>query len=89
MVLFVAWKKFSAQAYNVEDVVVEAARNATDSIHGVSDTLAQVKVIVLPYNRQLYRSLNSTETKLNSLASVVNEKVFVNKRTYQKIFKIM
>lgn len=48
MVLFVAWKKFSAQAYNVEDVVVEAARNATDSIHDVSDTLAQVKVIVLP-----------------------------------------
>lgn len=73
----------------MEDVLVEAAHNATDDIHSVAATLDNVKDIVLPYNPELYRTLNSTERKLDSLAVVVNEKVFVNKRTYQKVFKIM
>jgi len=89
VVLFVACKKFTAQAYNVQDVLVEAAHNATENIYSVTDTLAHVKGIVLPYNPELSSSLNSTETKLNSLAVVVNEKVFVNKKTYQKVFRLM
>ncbi|KAG0626238.1 hypothetical protein M758_2G113500 [Ceratodon purpureus] len=89
VVLFVACKKFTSQAYNVEDVLVEAAQNATENIHSVTATLDNVKEIVLPYNRNLYLTLNSTEMKLNSLAGVVNEKVFVNKKTYQKVFNII
>lgn len=87
--MFVACKRFTAQVYNVEDVIVEAAQNATDSIHSVTDTLGDVKDIVLPYNRELYHSINSTQAKLNSLALVVTNKVFVNKKLYQRIFKIM
>lgn len=89
MVLFVACKKFTSQAYNVEDVVVDAAQNATDNIHSVSATLDDVKGVVRPYDLALFGTLNSTETKLNSLALVVHEKVFVNKKTYQLVFKIM
>lgn len=89
VVLFVACKKFTSQAYNVEDVLVEAAQNATDNIHSVTATLDDVKGVVRPYDLALFGTLNSTETKLNSLALVVHEKVFVNKKTYQLVFKII
>lgn len=89
VVLFIACKNFTSQAYNVEDVIVDAAQNATNAVYTVSDTLNEVKGNVLPYNRQLYRTLNSTESQLVSIADLVNEKVFVNKKTYQKVFKIV
>ena len=89
MVLLIAGRRFNSQVYNVEDVLIQAAQNATDNLHNVSATLGNVKLIVQPYNQQLYASLGSTETKLDSLANVVNDKVFVNKQTYQKIFEIV
>ncbi|KAG0570264.1 hypothetical protein M758_6G143600 [Ceratodon purpureus] len=89
VILLIAGRRFNSQVYNVEDVLIKAAQNATDNLHNVSSTLGSVKNIVQPYNQQMYVSLNSTETKLDSLAGVVNDKVFVNKKTYQKVFKIV
>nr|XP_024397762.1 uncharacterized protein LOC112292982 isoform X2 [Physcomitrium patens] len=89
VILLIASRKFNSQVYNVQDVIVGAAQNATDNIRNVSASLHAVKDIVLPYNQPLYQTLNRTETKLDSLALVVSEKVFVNKKTYQKVFKIV
>ena len=89
MILLIAGQKFNSQVYNVEDVLIEAAQNATNTIHNVSATLYSVKLIVQPYDNQMYTSLNATEAKLDSLAGVVSDKVFVNKKTYQKVFTIV
>lgn len=89
MVLFVACQKFTSQASNVEDVLVKAALDATNDIHSITGTLHEVKHSVLHYDRQLYQTLNSTATKLDSIAVAVNEKTFVTKKIYQKVLTIV
>jgi predicted neutral ceramidase superfamily lipid hydrolase len=89
VILLIAGRKFNFQASNVENVLVGAAQNATDNLHNVSATLGSVKLIVQSYNQDLFATLNSTEASLDSLAGVVSDKVFVNKKTYQKVFKIV
>jgi hypothetical protein len=90
VILLIAARRLTSQVNNVEDVLLEAAQNATDTLHNVSSTLGNVKGVVLPYNQQLYTSLDSTQTKLDSLAVVVNEKAFVKyRKTYQMVFNIV
>ncbi|XP_024393842.1 uncharacterized protein [Physcomitrium patens] len=89
VVLFVACQKFTSQASNVEDVLVKAALDATNDIHSITGTLHEVKHSVLHYDRQLYQTLNSTATKLDSIAVAVNEKTFVTKKIYQKVLTIV
>lgn len=89
MVLYIASRDFNKQAYNVEDVLLAAANNATASIHNVSATLTSVETTVRPYSSSLADTLNSTNAKLDSEASVVQDKVLVNKQTYKKVFKIV
>jgi hypothetical protein len=90
VILLIAARRLNSQVNNVENVLLEAAQNATDTIHNVSSTLNNVKGVVLPYNQQLYTSLDSTQTKLDSLAVVVSDKAFVKyKKTYQMVFKIV
>lgn len=89
VILLIAGRKFNSQASNVEDVLVGAAQNATDNLHNVSATLGSVKLIVQSYNQDLFATLNSTEASLDSLAGVVSDKVFVNKKTYRKVFNIV
>lgn len=90
VILLIAARRLTSQVNNVETVLLEAAQNATDTIQNVSSTLGNVKGVVLPYNQQLYTSLDSTQTKLDSLAVVVNEKAFVKyRKTYHMVFNIV
>lgn len=73
----------------MEDVLVKAALDATNDIHSITGTLHEVKHSVLHYDRQLYQTLNSTATKLDSIAVAVNEKTFVTKKIYQKVLTIV
>lgn len=89
VILYIAARELNTQAYNVEDVLVEAAQNASTKLHSVSSSLSSAEGIVVQYSVPLASAINSTAVKLNSTAAVVSDKVFVNKKTYQQVFKIM
>ncbi len=76
------------EAYDVEDVILEAAQNATDSIHTVSSKLASVQVILQPYYG-IMSSVNAIEVTLNRTANDVQSKVLTNKETYKHVVQIM
>jgi hypothetical protein len=89
-VLYIASKECKDKAYNVEDVILEAAQNATNSITTVSSKLASVQATLQPYSSASFvTSVNSIETTLNKTAANVQSKVLVNKKTYKRIVQIM
>ncbi len=88
--LYIASKECKDKAYNVEDVILEAAQNATNSITTVSSKLASVQATLQPYSSASFvTSVNSIETTLNKTAANVQSKVLVNKKTYKRIVQIM
>jgi hypothetical protein len=90
VVLYIASKECKNKAYNVEDVILEAAQNATTSITTVSSKLASVQATLQPYSSASFvTSVNSIETTLNKTAANVKSKVLVNKKTYKQIVQIM
>ncbi len=90
MALYVSIQEFKSQATDVEDVVLEAAQNATNSIHTVSAQIASVETILQPYSSQSFlTSLNSIENTLSEQANDVESKVLVNKKTYKHVVDIM
>ncbi len=90
VVLYIASKECKDKAYNVEDVILEAAQNATNSITTVSSKLASVQATLQPYSSASFvTSVNSIETTLNKTAANVQSKVLVNKKTYKRIVQIM
>jgi hypothetical protein len=90
VVLYIASKECKNKAYNVEDVILEAAQNATNSITTVSSKLASVQATLQPYSSASFvTSVNSIETTLNKTAADVQSKVLVNKKTYKQIVQIM
>jgi hypothetical protein len=90
VVLYIASKECKDKAYNVEDVILEAAQNATNSITTVSSKLASVQATLQPYSSASFvTSVNSIETTLNKTAADVQSKVLVNKKTYKRIVQIM
>jgi hypothetical protein len=90
VVLYIASKECKNKAYNVEDVILEAAQNATTSITTVSSKLASVQATLQPYSSASFvTSVNSIETTLNKTAANVQSKVLVNKKTYKQIVQIM
>ncbi|CAM6058605.1 unnamed protein product [Sphagnum tenellum] len=90
VVLYIASKECKDKAYNVEDVILEAAQNATNSITTVSSKLASVQATLQPYSSPSFvTSVNSIETTLNKTAANVQSKVLVNKKTYKRIVQII
>ncbi len=90
MALYVSIQEFKSQAIDVEDVVLEAAQNATNSIHTVSAQIASVETILQPYGSPSFvASLNSIENTLSQQANDVESKVLVNKKTYKHVVDIM
>ncbi|KAH8940848.1 hypothetical protein BDL97_14G006100 [Sphagnum fallax] len=90
VVLYIASKECKDKAYNVEDVILEAAQNATNSITTVSSKLASVQATLQPYSSASFvTSVNSIETTLNKTAANVQSKVLVNKKTYKRIVQII
>ncbi len=90
MALYVSIQEFKSQATDVEDVVLEAAQNATDSIHTVSAQIASVETILQPYSSPSFlTSLNSIENTLSQQANDVESKVLVNKKKYKHVVDIM
>jgi hypothetical protein len=87
VVLYIASQECKTEAYDVEDVILEAAQNATDSIHTVSSKLASVQVILQPYG--IMASVNTIEVTLNRTANDVQSKVLTNKETYKHVVQIM
>jgi hypothetical protein len=88
--LYVSIQEFKSQATDVEDVVLEAAQNATNSIHTVSAQIASVETILQPYSSQSFlTSLNSIENTLSEQANDVESKVLVNKKTYKHVVDII
>ncbi|CAM6010905.1 unnamed protein product [Sphagnum balticum] len=88
--LYVSIQEFKSQTTDVEDVVLEAAQNATDSIHTVSAQIASVETILQPYSSPSFvASLNSIENTLSEQANDVESKVLVNKKKYKHVVDIM
>ncbi|CAM6039008.1 unnamed protein product [Sphagnum compactum] len=80
--------EFKSQATDVEDVVLEAAQNATDSIHTVSAQIASVETILRPYSSPSFlTSLNSIENTLSEQANNVESKVLRKAISYTKAKK--
>jgi hypothetical protein len=88
VILYIVSKECKTEAYDVEDVILEAAQNATDSIHTVSSKLASVQVILQPYYG-IMSSVNTIEVTLNRTANDVQSKVLTNKETYKHVVQIM
>ncbi len=88
-VLFLASREFNTQAYNVEDVIVAAADNATASIHTVSATFSGVQSALQTNFSNFVATLNSTATDLDNQASFVQSKLVVNKKSYKEVIHIM
>jgi hypothetical protein len=88
-VLFLASREFNTQAYNVEDVIVAAAENATASIHTVSATFSGVQSALQTNFSNFVATLNSTATDLDNQASFVQSKLVVNKKSYKEVIHIM
>ncbi len=90
MVLYVSIHKFKSQATDVEDVVLEAAQNVTNSIHTILAKIASVETILQPYSSPSFlASHNSIENTLSEQANNVESKVLVNKKTYKHVVDIM
>jgi hypothetical protein len=88
--LYVSIQEFKSQTTDVEDVVLEAAQNATNSIHTVSAQIASVETILQPYSSPSFlASLNSIENTLSEQANDVESKVLVNKKTYKHVVDII
>jgi ABC-type sugar transport system permease subunit len=88
VILYIVSKECKTEAYDVEDVILEAAQNATDSIHTVSSKLASVQVILQPYYG-IMSSVNTIEVTLNRTANDVQSKVLTNKETYKHVVQII
>ncbi|KAH9574676.1 hypothetical protein CY35_01G071400 [Sphagnum magellanicum] len=88
-VLFLASREFNTQAYNVEDVIVAAADNATASIHTVSATFSGVQSALQTNFSNFVATLNSTATDLDNQASFVQSKLVVNKKSYKEVIHII
>jgi hypothetical protein len=88
-VVFLASREFNTQAYNVEDVIVAAADNATASIHTVSATFSGVQSALQTNFSNFVATLNSTATDLDNQASFVQSKLVVNKKSYKEVIHIM
>lgn len=60
-----------------------------NDIYSIIGIFYEVKYSVLYYDRQLYQIFNLMVMKLDSIVVVVNEKIFVIKKIYQKVFIIV